>query len=136
MKGELNRTVMIYVDSYDDGIPTGSFHLASDAQAQPFGSLSQLLLKINDSMDRENFPQAFSELRKFQRPVARLVASTDGPGQKKGQMATFILRILFRQNASWQGSVTWVEGNQEEYFRSVLELIALMDNALNYKEEA
>jgi len=39
-------------------------------------------------------------------------------------------RILFRQNASWQGSVVWVEGRQEERFRSALELVLLMDSAL------
>ena len=45
-------------------------------------------------------------------------------------MATFAVRVLFRQNASWQGEVTWLEGKREESFRSVLELILLMDGAL------
>lgn len=40
------------------------------------------------------------------------------------------MRILFRQNASWQGSVLWREGGQEERFRSALELVLLMDSAL------
>ena len=40
------------------------------------------------------------------------------------------VRILFRQNASWQGSVLWREGGQEERFRSALELVLLMDSAL------
>ena len=47
-----------------------------------------------------------------------------------GRLAPFIVRILFRQNASWQGSVVWVEGRQEERFRSALELVLLMDSAL------
>lgn len=33
------------------------------------------------------------------------------------------LRVLFRQNTSWHGSVAWVEGKCEESFRSVLELL-------------
>ena len=37
------------------------------------------------------------------------------------------MRIMFRQNSSWQGTVTWVDGKMEESFRSVLELIILMD---------
>lgn len=52
--------------------------------------------------------------------------------RNSGAVATFSMRILFRQNSSWQGSLTWIEGNQEEYFRSVLELIVLMENALRY----
>jgi len=49
---------------------------------------------------------------------------------REGKLATFAVRILFRQNASWQGSVTWLEGDRSQSFRSALELILLMDNAL------
>ena len=132
MKGELNRTIFIYVDSYENGVPVGQFRIASEPDAEAFSSLSRLLIQINDSLDRENYPQSFSELRKF-RFHPQTHELTGGAGQrKKGEAATFVVRILFRQNASWQGSVTWLEGNQEEYFRSVLELIYLMDTALAY----
>ncbi|NLW65775.1 MAG: hypothetical protein GXY26_06040, partial [Clostridiales bacterium] len=36
----------------------------------------------------------------------------------------------FRQNASWQGVITWAEDRREESFRSALELVFLMDSAL------
>jgi hypothetical protein len=135
MKGELNRTVMVYVDSYEKKIPVGRFHIASDQQIRTFHGLTQLLLKINENLDRENFPQSFSELRKFQMPSRDFLSHSSRMSQKRGEAATFSLRILFRQNASWQGSVTWIEGNQEEYFRSVLELISLLDDALSYSPE-
>ena len=134
MKGELNRTVMIYVDSYENQVPTGRFHIASDSQSHSFHGMIQLLLKINHHLDRENFPQSFTELRKFHMPSKDYVTTTAREDSQRGNTATFSLRILFRQNASWQGSVTWIEGNQEEYFRSVLELISLMDGALSQEE--
>ena len=56
MKGELNRTVMIYVDSYENQIPAGRFHMASEQQSHSFRGMIQLLLKINHHLDRENFP--------------------------------------------------------------------------------
>ena len=136
MKGELNRTVMIYIDSCENGIAAGRFHIASEQDAQPFYGLSQLLLGINRKLDQENFPQSFSELRKFHMPAQKPNASSSVPGQKRGSVATFSIRILFRQNASWQGAVNWIEGNQEVYFRSVLELIVLMDDALGYSKDA
>lgn len=132
MKGELNRTIRIYVDAYADRIPSGRFHIASNPEVRPFHGMCQLLIDINDSLDRENFPQSFSELRKFQLPSRQERLSAARQNQKRGAVATFSVRILFRQNASWQGSVTWIEGNQEEYFRSVLELMVLLDNALGY----
>lgn len=48
----------------------------------------------------------------------------------RGNLATFEMRILFRQNASWQGELLWMEKNARQSFRSVLELITLMDSAL------
>lgn len=131
MKGDMNRTVMISVDSYHEKIPCGRFHIVSEQEAHPFRGLSQLLIGINSYLDRENFPQSFSELRTFQDPLRH----ENPPAlsrQASGDLATFSVRILFRQNASWQGMVTWVEGKQQEYFRSVLELIVLLDNALQY----
>lgn len=54
---------------------------------------------------------------------------------KRDKAGTFVLKILDCQNATWQGSVTWVEGHQEQYFRSALELLKLIDGALDEKNE-
>ena len=135
MKGEINRTIMVYVDSYDEGVPKGHFHILANEEAVPFQSLSQLLLGINNSLDEENFPQAFTELRKFQIPRKPTDLTLPAVSQKKGLLGTFSIRLFFRQNASWQGVITWVENGSEEYFRSVLELIMLLDNALAHETE-
>ena len=43
---------------------------------------------------------------------------------------SFLVRIVNTQNTTWQGKVTWVEGNQSQDFRSALELIKLIDGTL------
>lgn len=48
---------------------------------------------------------------------------------------TFVVRVLNTQNDTWQGTVTWTEGKRTEHFRSALELLRLMDSALNREEE-
>lgn len=136
MKGESNRTILIYVDSYQDRVPVGRFHIAADPETTQFRSLSQLLLDINESLDKENFPQSFYELRRFcPLPKQENTADEETHLMKRGALASFSVRLLFRQNASWQGILTWVEGGQEQYFRSVLELVLLMDNALGYAQQ-
>ena len=45
-------------------------------------------------------------------------------------MSTFAVQILFRRNASWQGTITWIDKNKTQNFRSVLELIVLLNSAL------
>lgn len=37
-------------------------------------------------------------------------------------------------NATWQGEVTWAEANKKKSFRSALELIRLIDGALEVDE--
>ena len=49
---------------------------------------------------------------------------------RKGALATFQIQVIFRQHTSWQGMVVWQERHMEQSFRSVLELILLMDSAL------
>jgi len=45
------------------------------------------------------------------------------------------VKVLFRQNASWQGSIAWLEGKREESFRSVLELLLLIDSAVSATDQ-
>lgn len=42
----------------------------------------------------------------------------------------FLIEIVDQQNASWQGSVNWLNQGRKEYFRSALELIRLLDSAM------
>ena len=42
----------------------------------------------------------------------------------------FVVQILNTQHATWQGVVTWMNGEKSQPFRSALELIRLMDSAL------
>ena len=48
-------------------------------------------------------------------------------------LATFELEIIFRQNASWQGNLVYAEQNLTSSFRSVLELLTLLDSVLSEK---
>lgn len=43
---------------------------------------------------------------------------------------TFIVKILNKHNSTWQGSVTWVEEQRTQNFRSALELLKLIDGAM------
>lgn len=48
----------------------------------------------------------------------------------------FIVQITHQQNATWQGTVTWVDENRTQSFRSALELIRLIDSAVGEADEA
>lgn len=43
---------------------------------------------------------------------------------------TFVLQILSKENATWQGSLHWAETNKTVQFRSALEMIMMIESAL------
>ena len=49
---------------------------------------------------------------------------------------TFVIEVVDQQNASWQGSVNWINTGKKENFRSALELIRLIDSALEEDRKA
>lgn len=53
----------------------------------------------------------------------------------KGGIATFIIDVKHTRNATWQGTITWAESGEEQNFRSVLELVKLMDSAVAVTNE-
>lgn len=130
-RGNEYRTTVVCIDSYDGGVPAGRFYNPSCKEGKTFRSLSQLLIKMEDMLDDMKFPQSFTMARTFSSTAAGSGSGAPGSDQgQSGELATFAVRVLFRQNASWQGEVSWLEGKREESFRSVLELILLMDGAM------
>ena len=49
---------------------------------------------------------------------------------QNGKKCTFEISVKFQQNATWQGTILWAEKNLKQNFRSVLEMLKLMDEAL------
>lgn len=131
LRGNQYRATEVCIDSYHDGVLVGQLSNLADSAPRPFRSATQFLTQMEDLLDQMQFPQAFQTIRSFAQPPSELPDALEGcaPPQMGG-LATFVVRILFRQNASWQGTVTWMETGQEENFRSVLELLLLMDSAL------
>ena len=69
--------------------------------------------------DENKFPQSFEAKRSFVARTAHMADKIPELPRESGRLATFVIRLLFRQHASWQGLVTWVESKVEEPFRSV-----------------
>ena len=54
---------------------------------------------------------------------------------KRKSMGRFVVQIEQCENATWQGSILWTEKNITQQFRSALELIKLMDSAVQSEIE-
>lgn len=107
-------------------------------EALPFLNQYELVMAIDALCDKLGYPQAAEQPRSFGRnslpatrkeEVTRLKSKED-IAEQKGMMATFLVHVMHRQNATWQGTVVWAEKNQKASFRSALELVKLMDGAV------
>ena len=86
--------------------------------------------------DEIQFPQASTKSRSFFSPETgektqktKLAAQSDIT-LRRGEKATFILVVQFRQNATWQCDLFWVEKEEKQTFSSTLDLIKIFDGNL------
>lgn len=125
------RANRVCVDSYQKGVLAGRLYNPASDKEMAFQSMSQFLLCMEELLDRLNFPQSFAAARSFTSVTPELPGGiTPMTAEPVGALGTFVVRVFFRQNASWQGSVVWEETGREENFRSALELLLMMDGAL------
>ena len=124
------RSTMICVDHCRSGELEGRMYNPYIQGGETFHSLMELILRMEELLDRMHFPEPYTERRGFRQELGVPIGTLPPPDTKDGLCGTFLLKVLFRQNASWQGSLTWIEGRQEESFRSVLEMIHLLRSAL------
>lgn len=133
MVSEDMRSCIIRVERYDNKNPEGTFYNLYYGAEMPFENLTRLLLLMEDLMDELDFPQASVKSKRFgrERKEPERYSIPDLPPKPAQEaLATFKVKVLFRQGASWQGKVEWLEEGMETSFRSALELIKLMDSAL------
>ena len=112
-----------------------------------FDDLLLMIEKMESIFDTKGFPESFTTPRVFgtfnhnrnfhktdgDTDMTDIINSIVSP-EHCGQTCTFEISVRFRQNSSWQGQILWAEKNLKQNFRSVLEMLKLMDEALKESE--
>lgn len=131
----LNSGISVYIDSYDDKILSGTAEGFTKEDVHRFRGLFDLFLFIESTLNKYAVAEPYTGYKRF----VEVLESENGCSKNEngtppcgdGLLATFKIKVLFRRNASWQGTVLWLEGKSESSFRSALELAFLMDSALS-----
>ena len=129
----MNSVFLLCLDTLNEG----SFFSPHLAKPTTFRTLTDFLMIADRYCDEMVMPQHAMEPRSFGKHLAAkrnnvirkdvTIRTDPAKVRSKGKMATFIITVLFRQNASWQGIVRWIEGKKEAHFRSTLELLQLIN---------
>lgn len=135
------RMQIVAWQQQDTGELVGVVHNDYLDRTTPFDSAMRLVGVMEDLMDEMDYPQAFETLRSFdprKKPQYRPVEADAANAQELNDLLekapesrqAFDVQVQFRQNATWQGVVTWPQREVAQRFRSALELIKLIDEAL------
>ncbi len=151
---EQGRIFMLRIKGQTAGVCTGTIHNLYQEQQQSFTGLADAVLKIDGMMDDLGAPQAAEQRRSFAKREKKLHNDTAQQRERyqqwrqekpklvrqfwqpesfqaeEGSALVFFVRVRFRQHSSWQGDVAWRNGGRRIQFRSVLELLHLMQSAL------
>ena len=141
--------ICVCVDDNKDADYQGLiYHQYADAPIS-FNGVANMILEMENLFDEWDFPQRGLAERKFdkkkenhKRPIPEteddklkieIISDTHGVRNvqnKKGKLATFVIQVVYRQDASWQGHVIYQEDNEKLDFNSALELIKIIDRAV------
>ena len=141
--------VWIGIDQYNGSDWNGKIYTRLNKEAINFRNIGEMLEVLENIWNTIGYPQESMINRRFlaqqkliaKKELIRVSYFDDGAKDKikvelseadmekrRGEQDTFIVRIQYRQNATWQGHVTWVDENKTVPFRSALELIKLIDS--------
>lgn len=144
--------IRIGIDEYNDSDWNGRIYTRLQTEPIFYRNIGEMMEMLENIWDTLGYPQESTMNRSFlknpipekKKEIVKVVYPPNGVKdkiktelseedmeKKRGEQDTFIVRIQYRQNATWQGHVTWVDENKTVPFRSALELIKLLDSTQN-----
>ena len=148
--------IVVCVDRSEGRLVCGRMYHRYYDREIPFGNFDELIHRIDRFFDQINFPHASTTIREFltdekgagtapavseeyisesymngYRKEYREVMQDKELLEQHGYLETFIVRVQHRQNSTWQGRITWADENKTMNFRSIWEMIHLMESALD-----
>ena len=131
-----NNGVMFYlhIKKEKDYTLEGELYNYLLEQPMPFEDVTELIFLLEAIMDYSNYPQAFRKRRAFKNGKNRefelkFAGETGAECFEQNELDekyNMVLRIISRQNSSWQGTLRRANEETELEFNSEIELIGLL----------
>ena len=129
---------IIRVISVNNATWQGKAEHVESGQVYCFKSFLELLNQIHHKLEALGYPQSDTQLRSWGESTLSIVPKETEPQQAQEMEnpeasggSTFLVRIMYRQNTTWQGTVQSLDKKQIMPFRSLLELTMLIDEAVS-----
>lgn len=139
----LPNMVMVCVDGVENGDIYGRYFHRYKKEETFFLNSAMLFSEVEQFYDILGYPQAAMRTRNFiererEKVPAKehmtVIYDSQTLMQFRGKLATFLVGVISRQNASWQGDVVWMEQKIRKHFCSDMELVVFVDDAVKKSE--
>ena len=139
----LPNMVMVCVDGVENGDIYGRYFHRYKKEETFFLNSAMLFSEVEQFYDIIGYPQAAMRTRNFiererEKVPAKehmtVIYDSQTLMQFRGKLATFLVGVTSRQNASWQGDVVWMEQKIRKNFCSDMELVVFVDDAVKKSE--
>lgn len=134
------KQYMLLITGWDGQRASGMVHNLFVQTPYAFDGLDDAVFAMDGMMDALDAPQADTALRTFGK--GRAPAQPAAEPMRHPQywlpqsfctgrpaVAVFYIQVRYRQHSTWQGKLLW-KGHDKVCFRSVLELLRLLQSAL------
>lgn len=117
-------TCHVAIDSYYCGKVTGNFQNIPSETVEQRESPVDLANSLGGFMEYET---SAGDVTKYGINYGQLISSEACTlCRRGGKIASFSIKILFREHSTWQGIIYWREGREQQLFRSCKEMFYLI----------
>ncbi len=136
--GTPNGVVLCIDDRKEEKIRARCYHAYQEDPVE-VETFEEMIFAMEHFFDSLNFPHPTTNERSFRPkdPVyhqtleRKKIMADETLLSRHGDLGSFIIRVQHRQNSSWQGRITWMEEDKTVHFRSIFEMVKLIESALD-----
>jgi hypothetical protein len=134
-----DRNFKLIVDDYNGFSFQGIIYHNNHPEGICYESLLEMIINVDNLMDEIGSPKQSFQMRRFPGVKTMTFAKRlSNEKEREGKLATFQIRFYYRNHASWQGSISWKNGEKTENFESAIQMVLLIIQILNgesYEEQ-
>ena len=120
-------TCHVAIDSYYSGKVTGNYQNIPSETVEQQEIPVDLVKSLGNFMEYET---SAGDVTKYGINYGQLISSEACTlCRRGGKLASFSIKVLFREHSTWQGIIYWREGRQQQLFRSCKEMLYMIASA-------
>lgn len=128
--------VTLSVDQYLDNVIRGILICGDEPKGRECVGFLDFIRQMEQIFEKQGSPVAAVKYRVLAALKPNVVVAEQHISRRNGRLATFVIQVQYRQNASWQGRMVHKETKEKYIFRSYRQLMNQICSILEHNSPA